>query len=175
MPEELLTSLSRTPGRLRKSSPRAPDIDFTILTSYLFFEITSHYFLRRWAVKQRSLVSAVLFSLVLSFLWVGTLAAQEKAAPDVVTLKLEGAKMAPVAFPHKMHIEKAKVDCAVCHHKDKDPKQPESCLKCHQVKEVKDNAPVARDAFHNRCQTCHKQNVAKGVNAPTKCTECHKK
>jgi len=79
--------------------------------------------------------------------------AQKKPA-EPVSLKLEGAKMAPVKFSHNTHAEKEKIDCAVCHHKDKDPKQPEACVSCHAVKEAKGNAPLAKDAFHKRCQTC---------------------
>ena len=41
-----------------------------------------------------------------------------------------------------------------CHHKD--PKEPQACTKCHLVAEVKDKAPIAKDAFHKQCQTCHK-------------------
>jgi hypothetical protein len=102
-------------------------------------------------------------------------ASAEKKVPDTVTLKLEGAKMAPVPFSHLTHVKKAKVECAVCHHKDKDPKEARACTTCHQATEGKNNAPAAKDAFHKKCQTCHKENAAKGVkNAPTKCAECHK-
>ncbi len=111
--------------------------------------------------------------LVLAFMV--SAASAQKAAPESVTIKLEGAKMAPVKFSHPTHVDKAKVECVVCHHKDKDPKQPEACVTCHLAKEVKDNAPVARDAFHKKCQTCHKDMAAKGKAAPTKCNECHKK
>lgn len=90
-----------------------------------------------------------------------------------VTIKIEGAKMAPVTFSHTSHVEKHKIDCAKCHHKD--AQDPKACTTCHMVKEVKDKAPVAKDAFHNLCQGCHKEQAAKGVKAPAKCNECHKK
>lgn len=105
---------------------------------------------------------------------VGTVSA-EKKMPDTVTLKLEGAKLAPVTFSHITHTQKVKINCAVCHHKDKDPKEAQPCRTCHQVDGIKDNAPIIKDAFHKQCQTCHKESVAKGVKAPTKCAECHKK
>ena len=114
-------------------------------------------------------VFAFLFVLSLSM----TVGAQ--TAPEKISLRLEGAKMAPVLFPHSTHIDKAKVECVICHHKEKDTKEYQSCLKCHLVKEVKDGAPIAKDAFHKLCQTCHKERAAKGASAPTKCNECHKK
>jgi ribosomal protein L40E len=89
-----------------------------------------------------------------------------------ITIKLEGAKMPPVTFSHATHVEKQKVDCVKCHHKN--PQDPTACTTCHE-KEAKGKTPAARDAFHTRCQTCHKEMVAKGLHSPTKCMECHKK
>lgn len=90
-----------------------------------------------------------------------------------ITIKLQEAKLAPVIFPHTSHVEKNKIECAVCHHKD--PKEPKACIKCHNEKEAKGKAPMTKDAFHNRCQPCHRENLEKGLKAPTKCNECHKK
>jgi hypothetical protein len=117
------------------------------------------------------LTGVLVFVCALMF-FIGNVSA-EKKMPDKVTLKLDGAKMAPVTFSHLTHIQKAKINCAVCHHKDKDPKEAQACRTCHQATGIKDNAVPAKDAFHKRCQTCHKEEAAKGVNAPTKCTECH--
>jgi hypothetical protein len=128
-----------------------------------------------WWMKQKSLKAIVFFALLLSLLYVFNPAVAEKKLPEVISITLEGARLPPVAFSHTKHIEKAKIDCIVCHHKDKDPKEPEGCVKCHLLKEAKDNAPVAKDAFHKKCLTCHKDVLAKGINAPTKCNECHKK
>jgi hypothetical protein len=120
------------------------------------------------------LITAVLV-FVCGFMFFVNIASAQKKMPDTVTLKLEGAKMAPVTFSHITHSQKATIDCAICHHKDKDPKAPQPCRTCHQVDGIKDNAPMIKDAFHKKCQSCHKESAAKGVNAPTKCTECHKK
>jgi hypothetical protein len=92
------------------------------------------------------------------------------APKEKLNLKAEGGKMAPVPFSHETH---KKIDCVKCHHKD--PKDPKACTTCHMVKEVKNKAPVAKDAFHNLCITCHKEVAAKGTKVPTKCNECHKK
>jgi len=92
-----------------------------------------------------------------------------------MTLQIEGGKFGVVPFSHKTHIEKEKIDCAKCHHKDKNPKEPDKCSTCHLPKDVKDNAPPAKDAFHKNCQACHKEAVEKGKQAPVKCNECHKK
>ncbi len=89
-----------------------------------------------------------------------------------ITIKLEGAKMPPVTFSHDTHVEKQKLQCVTCHHKN--PEKPTACTTCHG-KEAKGKAPAARDAFHTRCQGCHKEMVAKGLHPPTKCMECHKK
>lgn len=99
----------------------------------------------------------------------------EKKMPETATLKLEGAKLGPVTFSHITHTEKAKIDCATCHHKDKNAKEPDKCEACHLLKEIKEKAPPAKDAYHKQCQTCHKENVAKGGVAPVKCNDCHKK
>ena len=99
----------------------------------------------------------------------------QKKAPESMMLKLEGAKMAPVPFSHPIHTEKAKTECVSCHHKDKDPKQPGGCVPCHDIKEVKNGAPPAKDAYHKNCINCHKEASAKGSTAPVKCNDCHKK
>lgn len=112
-----------------------------------------------------------MFSL-LTFSFVG-LALADKQPPEPAVIKLEGAKLSPVSFSHKTHVEKNKLECVACHHKD--PKEPQACTKCHLVAEVKDKAPIAKDTFHKQCQTCHKDSSAKGVKTPTACNECHKK
>jgi hypothetical protein len=99
----------------------------------------------------------------------------QKKAPEPLTIGVEGGKLPPVPFSHKIHAEKLKIDCAVCHHEDKNPKEPESCLKCHPVKGSEGNAIPAKMAFHKMCMTCHKESLAKDIKAPTKCNECHKK
>ncbi|HEY3275435.1 MAG TPA: cytochrome c3 family protein [Syntrophorhabdaceae bacterium] len=103
-------------------------------------------------------------------------AASAQTAPaDTAPIKIEGAKMAPVPFSHPTHVDKAKIACKTCHHKELAGKAYVSCVKCHMLKEAKDGAPTAKDAFHKQCQTCHKESVRKGVSAPVKCNECHKK
>ena len=77
-----------------------------------------------------------------------------------------------MTFPHDIHVEKQKLECVTCHHKN--PDNPTACTTCHG-KPARGKAPAARDAFHTRCQGCHKEMVAKGVHPPTKCMECHKK
>jgi predicted CXXCH cytochrome family protein len=105
----------------------------------------------------------------------GHIAYAGKKMPDTVTIKIEGSKIAPVKFSHEIHTKKLKNDCSVCHHKDQNPKEPQACTACHPPKEAEGATKVAKDAFHKLCQTCHKENVAKGVKAPTKCAECHKR
>jgi hypothetical protein len=121
--------------------------------------------------KRSFLIIAVVFIAVLVFATNNVTA--QKTPADTMTLKLENAKMAPVTFSHGAHGKTNK--CSLCHHKDKDPTGPEKCGTCHLLKEVKDKAIPATDAFHKQCQTCHKEAKSKGVGAPTNCNECHKK
>mgnify|MGYP005837793427 CR=1 FL=1 len=124
--------------------------------------------MKKWAFTFVSL--SVFFLMGFS---VTSLATNDKQPPDTVAIKLEGGKLPPVSFSHKIHVEKNKLECVTCHHKD--PKEPQACSKCHLLAEVKDKAPLAKDAYHKQCQTCHKESAAKGVKAPTACNECHKK
>jgi hypothetical protein len=126
-------------------------------------------------MKLRTYLITGVLVFICVFVLAAGIASAEKKIPDTVTLKLEGGTMAPVTFSHTTHAQKAKINCAACHHKDNDPKEAQACRTCHQAKGVKDNAPPAKDVFHKKCQTCHKESTEKGVNAPTKCTECHKK
>jgi hypothetical protein len=125
-------------------------------------------------MKARTYLIIGLLVFVCTFILTADIASAQKKIPDTVTLKPEGA-MAPVTFSHILHTQKVRLDCSTCHHKDKDPKDAQACRTCHQAKGVKDNAPPAQDVFHKKCQTCHKESTAKGVKAPTQCTECHKK
>ncbi len=123
--------------------------------------------------KQFAIVFCIL-AFVGFFLVAGFVSAQKKPAEPMM-IKLEGGKLPPVSFSHTSHAEKEKIECVVCHHKDKDVKDPQPCVSCHLIKEVKDNAMIAKEAYHKNCITCHKDTVAKGKTAPVKCNECHKK
>jgi hypothetical protein len=126
-------------------------------------------------MKPKTFKCLTLILVSLAILSVYGIAGAQKAPGDTVPLKLEGAKMPPVSFSHPTHVDKAKIACTSCHHKEMAGNAYESCLKCHALKDTKNGAPTAKDAFHKQCQTCHKDSVKKGVNAPTKCNECHKK
>jgi hypothetical protein len=126
-------------------------------------------------MKMKIYCVASVLVLTCAFMFFAGIASAQKKIPDTVTLKLQGAMMAPVTFSHITHTQKTKIDCASCHHKDKDPKEALSCRTCHQVTGTNNGAPPGKDVFHLKCQTCHKESSAKGVKAPTLCTECHKK
>jgi len=85
-------------------------------------------------------------------------AADNKGPAEV---KLE-AKMGTVTFQHTAHQERAKQDCAICHHKGV---EAGACRSCH---DAKPDVPKAKDAFHKVCKDCHKK-----MNGPTKCNGCH--
>ena len=126
-------------------------------------------------MKIRSSIVACVCGIFLCSAVLAGMAFADKTTPETIVLQFEGAKLAPVPFSHKVHVDKEKIDCAKCHHKDKNPREPAKCTTCHLLKEVKDNAALAKDAFHKSCTTCHKEETAKGKKAPTKCNECHKK
>lgn len=113
------------------------------------------------------------FATVTLVFFLYSVAGAQQKVPGPSVIKLDGAKLPPVNFSHATHVEKNKLECVACHHKD--PKEPQTCAKCHLVAEVKDKAPIAKDAYHKQCQTCHKDSSAKGVKAPTACNDCHKK
>ena len=109
----------------------------------------------------------------LFFFFLASLAVHAAQPPkEAVTVKLAGAKMAPVVLSHSSHVEKQKIDCVKCHHKD--GQSPKACTTCHG-QAAKDKSPAAKDAFHAMCQNCHKEIASKGKSAPVKCNECHKK
>jgi hypothetical protein len=84
--------------------------------------------------------------------------------PTAVTIDKGAEKKSGVAFDHAKHAERA--DCFKCHHASKAKEEIKSCFECHG----KDaGAPSVKDAFHDSCIACHKEQ-AKG---PTKCKECH--
>jgi hypothetical protein len=70
------------------------------------------------------------------------------------------ASMGEVTFKHAEHQTRV-ADCVTCHHKGDET----ACRSCHGVKP---EAPVAKNAFHDKCKGCHKEQ-----NGPTKCKECH--
>jgi Class III cytochrome C family len=131
--------------------------------------------------KPISIVAAALFSawLVVPY---GLIGAQTKP-PDTVILK--GSPLGGVKFDHKAHMERAEKNCEVCHHPSK-PEKPlaspqESCFDCHTKPPTAGVKVIRQGAFHNptatagTCIDCHKAQDAKGMKAPTKCMECHKK
>jgi hypothetical protein len=110
---------------------------------------------------------------IFTLIFVINSAGAQKMPGNTMTLKLENAKMAPVVFSHGAHGKT--ISCSICHHKDSDPTKPEKCGVCHLVRDVKEKAPPAQDAFHGKCRTCHNESAAKGVRVPTGCNDCHKK
>lgn len=110
---------------------------------------------------------------VVSFVFAASSVLCAPQAPDKpIVIKLEGAKMPPVTFSHSTHVDKNKIACVKCHHKD--AQNPRACTTCHGM-QAKGEALAAKDAFHTTCQGCHKESSAKGVKAPITCIECHTK
>jgi hypothetical protein len=92
--------------------------------------------------------------------------ASESPAQDVVIKARQNTKLQPVPFSHATHVDKQKIDCATCHHKD--AAKPKACSTCHAA-EGQEKATSAKEPFHGKCRTCHKEQVA------IKCHYCHHK
>jgi hypothetical protein len=122
-------------------------------------------------VRSQTFVTILLFGVFFTLFQSADIGATGHPDKPIV-IKLQDAKMPPVTFSHTTHVNKNKIECVKCHHKD--PQAPKVCTTCHD-KEAKGNVVMVKEAFHNTCQACHKESVAKGGTAPTKCTECHKK
>jgi hypothetical protein len=134
------------------------------------------------AMKKQSLQAGVLG--LLSALLAGAALAQEIPA-DKEVLIFEG-KMGKVTFLHKLHAGLtdvgglAKVECSSCHHTYEGSGPIKPCEECHAKKEgeLMENAPKIKDAYHLRCQGCHKytmQEMGKHAGPVKKCKLCHVK
>ena len=98
-------------------------------------------------------------------------------------LTIAGKK--PARFNHPTHLNMG-LDCASCHHdKEHAPLSAEAigelsdvsvlrCVSCHNSQNTNKDLQKAKDVFHAKCQTCHKEGFA-GKKGPTKCTSCHLK
>lgn len=118
----------------------------------------------------------VLVSLIaLASIWAW--AADIPADKDVIKFE---AKVGVATFNHKEHAERG-IDCVTCHHKTEGDATPEACGKCHDKKEVKEEAPKLKDAVHKTCWDCHTKLREEGKDAgPVKkwekkaeCKKCH--
>ncbi len=87
-------------------------------------------------------------------------------AQDIVIKVRPYTKLQPVIFSHGTHVDRQKIECATCHHKD--PAEPKACTTCHSA-EGQGKALSAKEALHGNCRTCHKEQVA------SKCHDCHHK
>lgn len=108
------------------------------------------------------IVSAVLLSMVT----VTGYAASNCPGKDVIIKARPNTKLEPVPFSHTTHVDRQKIDCAACHHKD--ATKPAACTTCHKA-ESQDKVLNAKEAFHGKCRTCHNEQVT------IKCYYCHHK
>ncbi len=110
-------------------------------------------------------------------------ATSAKVPKDIIILK--GNPMGGVKFLHTAHNKGRKIKCETCHHPSKTEKPAtaaqQACSDCHSKTAQPPMKTNYKAAFHNAaatagiCIDCHKAENAKGMKAPTKCTECHKK
>jgi hypothetical protein len=69
-------------------------------------------------MKARIVAMSVLFTMSLITFAIFNAFGAEKKQPETVTIKLQGGKLPPVNFSHPIHVEKQKLECVTCHHKD---------------------------------------------------------
>jgi hypothetical protein len=108
-------------------------------------------------------LAVILIAIAVAMAFVASMAVAADP-PDQVTITKTGDKKSEVTFPHSKHAES--FDCFKCHHASKAKEEIKGCLECHGKDE---EAPAPKDAYHDQCRGCHKEQ-AKG---PTKCKECH--
>ncbi len=130
----------------------------------------------------RNTLIAVLAALIAT----AALAAAAKDAPENVSLDACKAKKPAVAFTHKAHVDR-KIDCATCHHTQKDLKagaatEVKKCSSCHLKPEKPETLACTemstkKNNFHKQCIGCHKDDKKKNKDskAPKSCKDCHKK
>lgn len=105
-----------------------------------------------------------------------------KAPENAIILK---ASLGGVRFEHKSHSEVRHVACESCHHASR-PEKPatlpqQACRTCHTSMAAPPMKTKLQAVFHNptgtagTCIDCHKTSNTKGLAAPVKCLECHKK
>jgi len=124
------------------------------------------------------MAAAVTLALGAGFVLAGTpLSAPEKE------LIVEGKK--PARFTHKTHTAQG-MECGVCHHdREHTPLDAEDiasvgdaaklgCVSCHNGEFANADLRKAKDVFHGRCKTCHKEGYD-GKKGPQKCSGCHLK
>jgi hypothetical protein len=120
-------------------------------------------------MKKHRLTALPLICIALLFLFTALVYGQY---PEE-SINLRFGKMGPVTFSHTVHVDRLSLECGICHHMD--PDNPGKCTGCHAIKKVKNGVPEAREAFHQSCIGCHKEETQKSLKAPTKCLECHVK
>lgn len=139
-------------------------------------------------MKRIVLVTLACAALVLGLALAASAASGKDAPGKPVEMKFpgDGAKYAPIMFPHHAQHLAVKGGCETCHHKWDGKGEIKACASagCHDdTSKANKKQPTSYDsAFHTRdsghsCVGCHtaqlKENPAS--KAPKKCNECHSK
>ncbi len=110
-------------------------------------------------------VLAILIIVAVGFVSAGMLFAQEKKAPDTITLTPKVKSMAPVKFDHAKHSKEFK--CTDCH-----AAATGGALKTADAKPNPFHAAMYKSGL---CVDCHMTEAKAGKKTPAKCNDCHKK
>lgn len=135
-------------------------------------------------MKKQMIISGTVLAMAFSIcLGAGIVLAGAPAIAPQKELIIAGKK--PARFSHPTHLNLG-LDCASCHHdKEHKPLSAEAiaeindfavlkCVSCHNSQLPNPKLQKAKDVFHAKCKTCHKEGFA-GKTGPKKCTSCHLK
>ena len=135
-------------------------------------------------MKKQMMISGIALAMSLSsFLVAGNVSAGASVTAPQEELTIDGKK--PARFSHPTHLNMG-LDCASCHHdKEHEPLSAAAigemkdfsslkCVSCHNSQHPNKDLQKAKDVFHGKCKTCHKEGFA-GKKGPSKCTSCHLK
>ena len=127
-----------------------------------------------------TLAAALCAALVVPLQLSAQQAVADSSGPDTVRYT---PSRGTVTFTHATHAKA--MECTTCHHESR-PERPstkprQACGDCHLADPAPPVTTTLKLAFHNTasrtglCYDCHKKEVAAGKDAPTACTDCHKR
>jgi len=129
------------------------------------------------SVKEQQLAyRAAIVLLVIGVLCYAAFPARTPELPARVMLKNMAGK---VLFDHKSHasVQEYGLACIDCHHtSEADESSPEACRDCHKSENLETDGTLVikrQEAFHQQCETCHKDYDIGPSREDERCSWCH--
>ena len=135
--------------------------------------------------------SLAIILLVVSVISYAAFPAKTPEEPVRIMYKVVAGK---VLFDHKTHTSESGygLSCIDCHHHPEDEEEslracgdchqipaegdtaPKACYDCHEPDEIEDSEFTKRaDAFHSKCEACHKESDIGPIEEDQRCGWCH--